>query len=68
MTANHSQLLSDLVKFFKDRGLLEVAQGLTADLKTTNIKMESSILDVVRKAVARSERHHLAQQNTNERK
>ena len=68
MTANNSQLLSDLVKFFKDRGLLEVAQGLAADLKTTNIKMESSILDVVRKAVARSERHHLAQQNTNERK
>lgn len=30
--------------------------------------MESALLDVVRKAVARSERHHLAQQNTNERK
>lgn len=68
MSAQSSQLLADLVKFFNDRDLHEVAQGLASDLKQTNKQMESDVLDVVRKAVTRSDRYHMASQNTNERK
>ena len=37
MSISQTQLLQDLITFFDDRGLSEVAKGLKQDLKTVKL-------------------------------
>ena len=60
-------MLSDLVTFFQDRGLNEVAHGLKEDLKSNKRNLQDGMLKAVRKAVVESDKYHMARKSTNER-
>ena len=57
MSINISLVIVDLIKFFEDRNLLDVALGLKEDLNLKNQANQQSILTSVRKAIARTEKH-----------
>lgn len=64
MSAHSSKLLADLVAFFEDRNLPEVAAELKQDLKANSAAMNSEVLASVRKAVVNSEKRVLTHKST----
>lgn len=64
-----TQLIKDLVKFFEERQMHDVAQGLGEDLNALKKKNQSDVLLSIRKALNGPEltKAHLAAQNTKER-
>jgi hypothetical protein len=59
--------VKDLVKFFEDRNLHEVAKGLKDDLKSNNKLMQSNLLGTIRNAVTQSDQYSVQYTSTNER-
>ena len=60
-------MLDELVQFFRERNLSEVAEGLKADLDAKKRASEAEVLASVRKAVVKVERADLVSKGTRER-
>ena len=60
--------MKDLVEFFEQRNLHDVAQGLKKDLKQNTKNSQQNVLGMVRKAVVQSDRRNqITSEGTNER-
>lgn len=60
-------MLEELVQFFKERNLTEIADGLKADLDGKKRANEAEVLASVRKAVVKVEKADLVAKGTRER-
>jgi hypothetical protein len=51
MSSHQGQLIKDLIKFFEDRSLFEVASSLKEDLKINQKLNQANMLAMVRNAI-----------------